>query len=436
MAVVEDTPARVAEGPGEPGEPGRPTRWRIRSGWFLAALAAVTVLLGIAIPFAPVTADDPVVSWPKAGEPASIDGRPPLALPAAVAHRGRAVPGPARGRRRTAHRAGVRGHPRARADGLELRRARHGHQRRGHPRRRGPTADAVHVPRRRRRHDDHADPRRPGPLLGRGAGPAGRPARHGRARHPRPVRHAAPRRPLLVGPEHAEADAADPARRRARRDPRAGLAPLVGRTGRVPAQPAAVRGARLGRRRRQRRVGGALAAAERRLVVPAHGPQRDADGLHGQPDLHVRRDGEPVRRQPVRHGDLGPPREPARHARLGPAVDARPPAAAGPADVVPPAGAARHRPRPDRTPPVGAVDAARGPPRVVPALRDGAAARGLHRPAVRRRDAALRGRPPPRGGRPAHPRDGARGARRHALAGRPRRRPPPSSSSCRGSTAG
>ncbi|WP_165939641.1 arabinosyltransferase domain-containing protein [Saccharopolyspora aridisoli] len=31
-------------------------------------LAAITVLLGVAIPFAPVTASDPVVSWPQAGE--------------------------------------------------------------------------------------------------------------------------------------------------------------------------------------------------------------------------------------------------------------------------------------------------------------------------------------------------------------------------------
>lgn len=76
MAVVEDTPARVANGPGEPDEPRRPTRWRVRSGWFLAALAAITVILGVAIPFAPVSADDPVVSWPKAGEPAATTAVP------------------------------------------------------------------------------------------------------------------------------------------------------------------------------------------------------------------------------------------------------------------------------------------------------------------------------------------------------------------------
>ena len=76
MAVVEDTPARVAEGPSEPDGSGRPGRWSVRSGWFLAALAALTVVLGIAIPFAPVNADDPVVSWPKAGEPATSTSIP------------------------------------------------------------------------------------------------------------------------------------------------------------------------------------------------------------------------------------------------------------------------------------------------------------------------------------------------------------------------
>lgn len=89
MAVVEDTPARAAEGPGESDEPRRPTRWRVRSGWFLAALAAVTVILGVAIPFAPVSADDPVVSWPKAGEPAATTAVPlspyrPLSISADV----------------------------------------------------------------------------------------------------------------------------------------------------------------------------------------------------------------------------------------------------------------------------------------------------------------------------------------------------------------
>lgn len=89
MAVVEDTPARVAERPSEPGEPRTPSRWRVRSGWFLAALAALTVVLGVAIPFAPVSADDPVVSWPKAGQPAASTAIPltpyrPLSITADV----------------------------------------------------------------------------------------------------------------------------------------------------------------------------------------------------------------------------------------------------------------------------------------------------------------------------------------------------------------
>ena len=89
MAVVEDTPARVAEGPAEPDERGRPSRWSVRSGWFLAALAALTVLLGVAIPFAPVSADNPVVTWPKAGEPATSTSVPltpyrPLSISADV----------------------------------------------------------------------------------------------------------------------------------------------------------------------------------------------------------------------------------------------------------------------------------------------------------------------------------------------------------------
>jgi hypothetical protein len=38
-------------------------------GWAIAALALVTGLLGILVMLAPVTADDPVVSWPRAGQP-------------------------------------------------------------------------------------------------------------------------------------------------------------------------------------------------------------------------------------------------------------------------------------------------------------------------------------------------------------------------------
>ncbi|SFT07675.1 arabinosyltransferase domain-containing protein [Saccharopolyspora flava] len=60
-----------------------------RRTWWCAALAAVTVLLGIAIPFAPVTASDPVVTWPQAGRspvPTALPLSPPrpLSLEAAV----------------------------------------------------------------------------------------------------------------------------------------------------------------------------------------------------------------------------------------------------------------------------------------------------------------------------------------------------------------
>lgn len=47
-------PARNAGGP--------------RTGWLIAALALVTGVLGILAALAPVTADDPVVSWPRAGQ--------------------------------------------------------------------------------------------------------------------------------------------------------------------------------------------------------------------------------------------------------------------------------------------------------------------------------------------------------------------------------
>lgn len=39
-----------------------------RTGWLIAALALVTGMLGILAALAPVTADDPVVSWPRAGQ--------------------------------------------------------------------------------------------------------------------------------------------------------------------------------------------------------------------------------------------------------------------------------------------------------------------------------------------------------------------------------
>jgi len=49
-----------------------PSPARHRSSWLLAGLAALTGLLGLLAVLAPVTADDPVVSWPPSGEqPAS-----------------------------------------------------------------------------------------------------------------------------------------------------------------------------------------------------------------------------------------------------------------------------------------------------------------------------------------------------------------------------
>ncbi|MGH3697680.1 MAG: arabinosyltransferase domain-containing protein [Pseudonocardiaceae bacterium] len=41
---------------------------RRRTGWLIAALALVTGVLGILVTLAPVDADDPVVSWPRAGQ--------------------------------------------------------------------------------------------------------------------------------------------------------------------------------------------------------------------------------------------------------------------------------------------------------------------------------------------------------------------------------
>ena len=48
--------------------PVRPPR--IPRRWVVALLAGVTVLLGIAVPLSPVLTSDPVVSWPRAGQPA------------------------------------------------------------------------------------------------------------------------------------------------------------------------------------------------------------------------------------------------------------------------------------------------------------------------------------------------------------------------------
>src|SRR4051812_40601688 len=93
MAVVaaqEDRadPAPGADPHGEPAGPDRPGTSRA-GGWWLAALAAITVLLGLAIPLAPVIADDPVVTWPKAGTPATSTSLPlmpyrPLSMSADV----------------------------------------------------------------------------------------------------------------------------------------------------------------------------------------------------------------------------------------------------------------------------------------------------------------------------------------------------------------
>ncbi len=58
-------------------------------GWTIAALALVTGVLGILVMLAPVTADDPVVSWPRAGQQPTSTVLPlspyrPLALTATV----------------------------------------------------------------------------------------------------------------------------------------------------------------------------------------------------------------------------------------------------------------------------------------------------------------------------------------------------------------
>lgn len=52
--------------------PGRPRTRRPSPGnWLIAVLAGLTVLLGIGVMAAPVVADDPVVTWPKAGASAT-----------------------------------------------------------------------------------------------------------------------------------------------------------------------------------------------------------------------------------------------------------------------------------------------------------------------------------------------------------------------------
>lgn len=88
MAVVAEQDSHATVG-AEAGPTKPPGRRRGSGGWLLAVLGAVTVLLGLAIPLAPVMADDPVVSWPRAGEPATSTTLPlvpyrPLSLQAEV----------------------------------------------------------------------------------------------------------------------------------------------------------------------------------------------------------------------------------------------------------------------------------------------------------------------------------------------------------------
>ena len=92
MAVVAAQEGRPGPAPGsahdESADPPRRGGSRA-AGWWLAALGAITVLLGLAIPLAPVIADDPVVTWPKAGQPATSTSLPlapyrPLSLTADV----------------------------------------------------------------------------------------------------------------------------------------------------------------------------------------------------------------------------------------------------------------------------------------------------------------------------------------------------------------
>ena len=92
MAVVaaQEDRADPAPGAGPHDDPSGPPRRGPRAGgWWLAALAALTVVLGLAIPLAPVLADDPVITWPKAGAPATSTSIPltpyrPLSLTADV----------------------------------------------------------------------------------------------------------------------------------------------------------------------------------------------------------------------------------------------------------------------------------------------------------------------------------------------------------------
>ena len=339
MAVVEDTPARVAEGPSEPDGSGRPGRWSVRSGWFLAALAALTVVLGIAIPFAPVNADDPVVSWPKAGEPATSTSIPltpyrPMSISADVpcaalrgggdALRTEPVSAGTPGRGLTVSSSG--GRVTVTSDGATL-------------------LDEV-LPLSACTYRFVAD------------GTTTTLTRDGQVLTSLPA----------LAPQVAELATEAPGT--------PGLAATIHPDDRYSSVPSALKLTLLilhaialaatlvlawrrwrgtpqpGARVRPTLADAAVVVVSLAWVVLSPVQNDDSwyllmarnatpTGFIGNQNLHVRHDGEPVRRQPVPHGGLGPPREPVRHARVGPALDAGPAAAAGPAHLVPAARAAR-----------------------------------------------------------------------------------------------
>ncbi len=76
--------------PSDPADRSSVTRPRPGPGsWLLAGLALLTVVLGLAIPLAPVIGSDPVVTWPRAGQPVGSTSLPltpyrPLELTAQV----------------------------------------------------------------------------------------------------------------------------------------------------------------------------------------------------------------------------------------------------------------------------------------------------------------------------------------------------------------
>ena len=328
MAVVaaqESRPGPAPDAPGDETGPGRRGGSRA-AGWWLAALAALTVVLGLAIPLAPVIADDPVVTWPKAGTPAASTSLPLTPYRPLQHDRRRAVRGAAPRRRRAAHPAGVRRHARAGTDGRHERRPRRHHELGRHGARRAAPAGRLHLPDRRRPGGHAGGARRAAARRpARRARAAGRRARHRGAGDAGPRRDRAHRRPLLLGARAPSSSSCSCSTRSRSAATLVDGGPAMARTRARPRTTTVPPG---GRRRaaRVRRLGGARAAAERRLLVHGDGPGRDADGLHRQPNLHVQHDGEPVRAVAVPHGALGPPRRGDRPAGLGSAVDA--PAAA------------------------------------------------------------------------------------------------------------